>query len=267
MRKAVFVLYTLAMVACVKSEVSDHEAPTPVAAPMQVTRGQVYGYAQDLKKNEDAGVRFNTEEYGRFEENPFLRATDNPLSTFSIDVDRASYANVRRYITSGQRPPHDAVRIEEMINYFTYDYPEPAGAPFSVTTELAQCPWNHEHKLLLVGLQGKRIHTENLPPTNLVFLIGGGNELATVKLRYKEPDGDTSKLLTQAVADTTAATMSDNIRLAASVAQLGMLLRDSPNKGNASMESVLELAQSVRTKDVGGYRRDFVALVQKAESL
>ncbi len=95
----------------------------------------------------------------------------------------------------------------------------------------------------------------------------GGSELATVKLRYKDPDGDTSKLLTQVVANTTAAAMSDNVRLAASVAQLGMLLRDSPNKGNASMDSVLELALSVRTKDIGGYRRDYVALVQKAESL
>src|SRR5438128_6758432 len=88
-------------------------------------------------------VAHNTEEYGRFQENPFLSVVDNPLSTFSIDVDRASYSNVRRYLNAGQRPPRDAVRIEELINYFTFDYPDPHGAdPFSVTTETASCPWN-----------------------------------------------------------------------------------------------------------------------------
>jgi Ca-activated chloride channel family protein len=117
-------------------------------------------------------AEFNTEEYGRFQENPFLKAVDNPLSTFSIDVDRASYSNVRRYLTAGQRPPRDAVRIEELINYFSYDYPDPRGAdPFSVTTEVAACPWNAKNRLLLVGLQARRMKTADLPPSNLVFLI------------------------------------------------------------------------------------------------
>jgi Ca-activated chloride channel homolog len=119
-----------------------------------------------------AVAEFNTEEYGRFQENPFLKAVDNPLSTFSIDVDRASYSNVRRYLTAGQRPPRDAVRIEELINYFSYDYPDPRGAdPFSVTTEIAACPWNAKDRLLLVGLQARRMKTADLPPSNLVFLI------------------------------------------------------------------------------------------------
>ena len=117
-------------------------------------------------------VAHNTEEYGRFQENPFLSVVDNPLSTFSIDVDRASYSNVRRYLNAGQRPPRDAVRIEELINYFTFDYPDPHGAdPFSVTTETASCPWNAKNRLLLVGLQARRMKTADLPPTNLVFLI------------------------------------------------------------------------------------------------
>jgi Ca-activated chloride channel family protein len=117
-------------------------------------------------------VAHNTEEYGRFQENPFLKVVDNPLSTFSIDVDRASYSNVRRYLNAGQRPPRDAVRIEELVNYFTYDYPDPRGAdPFSVTTEVASCPWNAKNRLLLVGLQARRMKTADLPPTNLVFLI------------------------------------------------------------------------------------------------
>ena len=115
---------------------------------------------------------FNTEGYSTIHENEFLKATKNPLSTFSIDVDVASYANLRRFLNNGQKPPIDAVRIEEMINYFNYEYPQPIGQePFSVITELASCPWNTKHKLVHIGLQGKKIPTDNLPPSNLVFLI------------------------------------------------------------------------------------------------
>ena len=113
----------------------------------------------------------STEEYDRIYENPFLEAKGNPLSTFSIDVDTASYANSRRFLHSGQLPPKDAVRIEEFINYFGYDYPAPTGTdPFSINCELSACPWNDEHELLLVGLQGKKIDLAQLPPSNLVFL-------------------------------------------------------------------------------------------------
>ncbi|HEX8172427.1 MAG TPA: VWA domain-containing protein [Thermoanaerobaculia bacterium] len=464
----------------------------------------------------------NTEEYGRIAENTFLRATDNPLSTFSIDVDRASYANVRRFLAAGQRPPKDAVRVEEMVNYFTYDYPAPTGgAPFSISTELAACPWNPQHELLLVGLQGQRVDTRDLPPANLVFLIDssgsmqsadklplvksalrllveqlrpqdrvaivayagsaglvlpstkasnkaeilaaidqleaggstaggegivlaydvakqnlerhgnnrvilatdgdfnigvtsdgeleslieqkrrdgifltvlgfgtgnikdskmelladkgngnyayidtidearktlvheigatlltiakdvkiqvefnparvgayrligyenrllqkedfnndakdagelgaghsvtalyeiippgadvpnasvdplkyqtasardGGNELATVKLRYKDPDGETSKLLTQTVSDTPSPVLSDNLRLAATVAELGMLLRDSEFKGHATYDSALQLAQSIRAADDEGYRRDLLSMIAQAKGM
>ncbi|MBD0302837.1 MAG: von Willebrand factor type A domain-containing protein, partial [Tolypothrix sp. T3-bin4] len=94
------------------------------------------------------GSRFNTENYNRIEDNPFHRVGNEPLSTFSIDVDTASYSNVRRFITQGELPPKDAVRIEELINYFTYNYPQPKGnRPFSVTTEVAAAPWNPQHKL------------------------------------------------------------------------------------------------------------------------
>ncbi|QGY46719.1 DUF3520 domain-containing protein [Maribellus comscasis] len=115
---------------------------------------------------------WNTENYSTIHENGFKDAKANPLSTFSIDVDNASYSNVRRYINQGELPPVDAVRIEEMINYFHYDYPEPAGeTPFSVTTELGACPWNEDHYLMHVGLKGKSIDKSELPPSNLVFLI------------------------------------------------------------------------------------------------
>ena len=120
----------------------------------------------------------------RIDENPFLEASRAPLSTFSIDVDTASYSNTRRFITDGQLPPRDAVRIEELVNYFSYDYPQPAGqAPFSVTTEVAECPWNTQHKLAHIGLQGRRVSTEETPPANLVFLIDvSGSMLEAGKL-------------------------------------------------------------------------------------
>ena len=115
---------------------------------------------------------FNTEGHASVNENGYKNVKNNPLSTFSIDVDNASYSNIRRFINSGQLPPADAVRIEEMINYFKYDYPEPKGEhPFSVYTEVAVCPWNTKHQLLLVGLRGKSIDKSSLPPSNLVFLI------------------------------------------------------------------------------------------------
>lgn len=117
-------------------------------------------------------VHFNTESYDKITENEFLDASQNPLSTFSIDVDVASYGNVRRFIRGGSLPPLDAVRTEEFVNYFSYNYPEPTGKhPFSVTTELASAPWNPKHHLLMIGLQGKHISTEKLPPGNLVFLL------------------------------------------------------------------------------------------------
>ena len=115
---------------------------------------------------------FNTEEYKYIKENGYQDALNSPLSTFSIDVDTASYSNTRRFLMSGQLPPEDAVRIEEMINYFEYDYPQPeSDDPFSVNVELSECPWNEEHTLAMIGLQGKRIPLENIPPSNLVFLL------------------------------------------------------------------------------------------------
>ncbi len=114
----------------------------------------------------------NKEEYSVFTENNFMAVADNPLSTFSADVDTASYANIKRMISDGIKPPVDAVRIEEMLNYFQYDYPEPrSGEPFSVTTEITNCPWNEETKLLLIGLQAEKVPSKFLPPQNLVFLL------------------------------------------------------------------------------------------------
>ncbi len=139
---------------------------------VQVTSAN--GDMQDYFKKDEPGLYsdFDREGYDKITENKFLKATDNPLSTFSIDVDAASYSNVRRFLNQGQLPPAGAVRIEEMVNYFKYEYPQPGNKdPFTVNTEISDAPWNPEHKLVLIGLQGKQIPTDNLPASNLVFLI------------------------------------------------------------------------------------------------
>lgn len=135
---------------------------------------------------------WNTEDYDRIVENRFLRSGDNPLSTFSIDVDAAAYGNMRRFVNNGQLPPADAIRLEEMVNYFKYDYPQPKGKdPFSVHTEVATAPWNTSHKLVMIGLQGKTIPPGRLPASNLTFLIdvsgsmNDPNKLPLVKASMK----------------------------------------------------------------------------------
>ena len=116
--------------------------------------------------------QFNTEAYTVVNENRFLGAASNPLSTFSIDVDAASYSNVRRFLSQGTLPPKDAVRLEELVNYFPYPYPDRTGEhPFAVSTEVAPCPWAADHRLVRIGLQARRVATRDLPPSNLVFLI------------------------------------------------------------------------------------------------
>ena len=137
-------------------------------------------------------VDFNTESYDHIVENPFLSAKQNPLSTFSIDVDTASYSNMRRFLNEGELPPPGAVRIEELVNYFNYDYPQPDGdVPFSVNVEVAGCPWNTDHRLARIGLKGREIQVEQRPSSNLVFLLdvsgsmGNANKLPLVKSGMK----------------------------------------------------------------------------------
>lgn len=114
----------------------------------------------------------NTESYDAIEENIFHKSADKPLSTFSIDVDAASYSNMRRFLHMGQLPPKDAVRIEEMINYFHYDYEGPKDdKPFAIHTAKTRAPWNEDHLLVKIGLQGKKLAMEQLPPSNIVFLL------------------------------------------------------------------------------------------------
>jgi Ca-activated chloride channel family protein len=145
-------------------------SPAPMAESMAVMADALIP-----ARNQGAamsGADWNRESYNSLTENGFVNAGSNPLSTFSIDVDTASYSNVRRFINQGRMPFQGAVRIEEMINYFTYSYPEPLDEhPFSVTTELGTCPWNEGHQLVRIGLKAKDIDRSELPPSNLVFLI------------------------------------------------------------------------------------------------
>ncbi|MGA2137688.1 MAG: von Willebrand factor type A domain-containing protein [Verrucomicrobiia bacterium] len=121
----------------------------------------------------------DAESYPHSIENSFLAVTQNPLSTFSLDVDTASYANIRRFLNQGTLPPRDAVRIEEMLNYFPYDYPAPRrGEPFSLYVEMAECPWNSAHRLALVALKAKDVAPRKAQPMNLVFLIDASGSMA-----------------------------------------------------------------------------------------
>lgn len=122
--------------------------------------------------NQEMNMQTSTESYSSIVENGFKWAVEEPLNTFSIDVDRASYSNIRRFINNGSLPPVDAVRIEEMINYFEYDYESPKGNdPVKIFTEMAPAPWNKDHQLLHVGIKARDIDKDNLPPSNLVFLL------------------------------------------------------------------------------------------------
>ncbi|MBC7862789.1 MAG: von Willebrand factor type A domain-containing protein, partial [Bacteroidia bacterium] len=141
------------------------------AGSERITERRLYPWNSN-KPSKSADMVSSSESYDSIPENNFIFSEEEPVSTFSADVDRASYSNIRRFLTSGQKPPSDAVRIEEMINYFHYDYEQPKeNDPVKIVTELAECPWNEGNQLLLVALQGKNISYENLPASNLVFLV------------------------------------------------------------------------------------------------
>lgn len=145
-------------------------------APVLNSVAEKYDYIADgeimIDMDEPQPENFNTEEYDKIEELNFQSPIHAPLSTFSVDVDRASYANIRRFLNGSAMPPQDAVRIEEMVNYFDYSYAQPTGEhPFSVNTELATCPWNSGHYLLSIGIKGKDLNVEKLPANNIVFLM------------------------------------------------------------------------------------------------
>jgi len=164
--------------------------PATVPAPLraEAKSKDAYGYAAGVEGGVVGGVvggvaggvigavpvpeEIPQPSYAKIEEHGFFDTKTAALTTFSIDVDRASYANVRRFLTHNQLPPPDAVRIEEMVNYFTYALPQPKGNdPFSITSEVSGCPWNNKHRLMRVALQGRNLDEWKMAPNNLVFLL------------------------------------------------------------------------------------------------
>lgn len=150
------------------ADILQENAPAMDGADAEMEAENGLNYSGNMKYYSEP----NAEEYNSITEAGFKNVLQNPLSTFSIDVDTASYSNVRRMIFNEEAVNSDAVRIEEMINYFTYDYPEPTDdVPFSVNTEMYDCPWNEDTQLFLVGLQAEKIDLSDRKPMNLVFLI------------------------------------------------------------------------------------------------
>lgn len=200
-------------------------------------------------------IDWNTEEYSYRAENPWLSVKTSPFSTFAADVDTASYANVRRMLTRGQEVPVDAVRLEEMINYFRYDYPEPkAGEPFSVTTEMAPCPWNEDSRLFLVGLKAMDLDTDERADSNLVFLIDvsgsmdDADKLPLVQRSFKllceelRP-GDRVSIVTYATGDRIVlegATGEDKLKICEAIEDL---FASGGTNGSAGIQTAYELAE------------------------
>lgn len=186
-------------------------ADAPVSIMRNKSEAVCYDECAEEGEYDDFG---SSEEYSQITENRFISAKEEPLSTFSADVDTASYANLRRMIRDQTEIPADAVRIEEMINYFHYDYPEPqANEPFSVTTELADCPWNPDSKLMRVGMKAKDIDMQQRKPMNVVFLIDVSGSMYTPDklplvqkafgmLTDELTQNDTVSIVTYAGADT-----------------------------------------------------------------
>ncbi|MCH8243579.1 MAG: von Willebrand factor type A domain-containing protein, partial [Planctomycetes bacterium] len=203
-----------------------------------------YGYqVPDGEQDEKLGwwrrydIEQAQEQYSAVSTNPFLLATEKPLSTFSIDVDTASYANIRRFLTGGSLPPRDAVRIEEMINYFNYDYPLPTGDdPFSVTVEVADCPWNADHRLARIGIKGWEFEDEDRPAANLVFLIDVSgsmqqpNKLPLVKKSLE--------LLVSELAD------DDQVAMVVYAGASGLVLDSTPCKTRSTIFDALDRLQA-----------------------
>ena len=180
----------------------------------------------------------NTENYAGRDDNPVRRTSEQPLSTFSIDVDTGSYANVRRMLNQGVRPPADAVRAEEFINYFVYGHPAPSSreAPFRVTTELAPAPWNSQRQLLMIGIKGYDVPKASLPPSNLVFLIDTSGSM-------DQPDK--LPLLKQAFAQLVPQLRAqDRVSIVVYAGSVGLVLPPTPGDRHGEIIAALDQLQA-----------------------
>ncbi|HRD65221.1 MAG TPA: VWA domain-containing protein [Candidatus Competibacter sp.] len=191
------------------------------------------GHSQELDALRAPSQPTDRENYAQIEENPVKRTAEQPVSTFSIDVDTGSYANVRRFLNSGRLPPRDAVRVEELINYFDYDYPLPDGRqpPFRVSTELAPAPWNPKTLLMAIGIKGYELPKTKLPPANLVFLIDvSGSMEAPDKLDLLKP---ALKLLARQLRP------EDKVAIAVYAGAAGVVLEPTSGGQQAKIEAAL----------------------------
>ncbi|MEN1940909.1 VWA domain-containing protein [Luteimonas sp. MJ246] len=180
----------------------------------------------------------NTEEYAEVEDNPVRRASEHPVSTFSVDVDTGSYSNVRRMLRMGVRPPPDAVRAEEFINYFSHGHPAPATreVPFRVTTEIAPAPWNPKRHLLMVGIKGYDVAKAELPPANLVFLVDTSGSMHSP---------DKLPLLRQAFAALTDQLRAqDKVSIVAYAGSAGLVLPPTSGDRKGEILAALERLQA-----------------------
>ena len=221
-------------------------APAPPASSPVRVGGAIAGQMR-IHRMPD----FNTEAYDKIDENRFHRVTNDPLSTFSIDVDTASYSNVRRFLNQGTLPPADAVRIEELINYFRFSYKDSQeGAPFSVTTEVSTCPWNPRHRLALVGLQARRMSAERTPPRNLVFLIDVSGSMDS-------PDKlPLVKTAMRMLADTL--TPNDRVGIVVYAGASGLVLPSTPGGRKADIQkAIADLRPGGSTNGAAGIQRAY----------
>jgi Ca-activated chloride channel family protein len=270
------------MVYSVPETTATDGAPPPSPEPSVAATGAAMQPADMLKTAQKAPgpmdqegkpgqPPFNTEAYSRIQDNPFLRVDQNPLSTFSIDVDTASYSNLRRFLQNGQKPPKDAVRIEEMVNYFDYKYQPPTGSvPFAVDAQVASAPWNPKHRLLRIGLKGKELKIEDRPASNLVFLldVSGSmedpNKLPLLKQAFRmlvrhlnEKDSVAMVVYAGAsglVLDSTPCSASNQEKI---LGALDMLQAGGSTHGSAGLQLAYETAQKHFIK--GGINRVLLA--------
>jgi len=226
---------------------SERYIPHAVASFAADSAGNLYpdgpvapGHVRVVRETEPAlqarrGTRasFNTEAYDHITDNPFLPVTHNPLSTFAIDVDTASYAKIRRFLSEHRLPPPDAVRIEELVNYFPYIYPPPTGNdPFAVDVEVASCPWQPAHRLVRIGLKGQEVSRQDRPASNLVFLIDVSGSMQPA---HKLPL--VKKALTLLVAELTE---RDRVAIVVYAGASGLVLPPTPGHDKKAILSVLE---------------------------
>jgi Ca-activated chloride channel homolog len=225
----------------------------PMRDARSATKGAVLGIAQapaavanyafsraeaDRRGTRGQHEPANREQYANLTENPFLNAARTPLSTFAIDVDRASYSDVRRHLDAGNRPPRDAVRIEELLNYFHYDYEAPRrdGAPLQVSVETHPAPWQPTHRLVRIGMQAQRLPISDLPPANLVFLIDVSGSMGTAN---KLPLVIKSlRLLTQELRE------QDHVAITVYAGAAGLVLPSTPGSQKARILEALDRLES-----------------------